>query len=56
MQKAAASGKTDPQANSSVKVQKLPMQVRKLQDAPQRLLTEIDIEAIYDRLSDKGKK
>jgi len=39
-----------------MKVQKLPMQVRKLQDAPQRLLTEVDIEAIYDKLSEKGKR
>jgi len=43
-------------ASSTVKVQKLPMQVRKLQDAPQRLLHEVDIEAIFDKLCPKCQK
>lgn len=47
---------TEAPSGNTVKVQKLPMQVRKLQDAPQRLLHEVDIEAIFDQLCDKCKK
>ena len=40
-------------SRSSAKVEKLPLQVRKLQDAPQRLLHETDIEAIFNDLCPK---
>ena len=39
-----------------VTVQKLPLQVRKLQDAPTRLLKETDMEQIFNELCDKCRK
>lgn len=51
MSETSNAGKKD-----KVTVQKLPLQVRKLQDAPTRLLKETDMEQIFNELCDKCRK
>jgi hypothetical protein len=51
MSETSNAGKKD-----KVAVQKLPLQVRKLQDAPTRLLKETDVEQIFNELCDKCRK